>query len=645
VACCLVLAALVSVPLHAAESAKKNVKGGASTVMDKDWQKTFALMKERNDAVAGKLLNWIYVTETNMPMETQDLIRFADENPDWPRLGDFRDKIEDGVSTSGLKPHETAEWFRHNQPESVKGMKAFMAALLSFGRVEEARHALAAFWSEVELDKSETASVAARYRLYLSPSQSIARLDNLIWEGRYSEAEYMMPLVDEGTRAEGQARIAFARNASKSLKLFSAVPARLQKGQGLLFERARWHRRKNEDGRALDIINSALQGVVTHPEAWWNEQSILARRAMEDRDFSKAYSIVSRHQLKSGVDYAQAEWLRGWLELRFMKKPGAAYKRFSDLYGRVQSAISKSRAAYWTARAAEKSHLKDEAQAWDKLSAVYLSTYYGQLSYEKLYGTPSADKAKEAPPDPQVVKGFEGRELVHAVRILQHTGLERFIDSFLAKMLVEAKNKTDYQLIARLARETGRDYYAVGANKDIQQKLGGYILADGYPLLGQMPSGKPEKALVHAIIYRESMFNPNAASPAGALGLMQLMPATAKAVSKSAKARYKKERLTDDPGYNVLVGSAYLASLIDDYHGYFPFAIAAYNAGPSNVAAWVKSAGNPAKGAIDIVDWVEMISNYETRNYVQRVMEAWYMYRLRLHQKPMTVMDFGGGAP
>jgi soluble lytic murein transglycosylase len=218
-------------------------------------------------------------------------------------------------------------------------------------------------------------------------------------------------------------------------------------------------------------------------------------------------------------------------------------------------------------------------------------------------------------------------------------GLQKFADPFLARLVADAEDITDYQLAARLAHETGRDYYAVQANKDVQMKQGLYLAESGYPLLSFSPPPAPEKPLIHAIIHRESMYNPQAMSSVGALGLMQLMPGTAKAVSKRKKLAFSKDRLTADPKYNVQIGAAYFEGLMKDYEDYYPFAIAAYNAGPVNVRKWIDAFGDPARGQIPVVDWVEMISNYETRNYVQRVMESFYMYRLRLHQVPVTVED------
>jgi soluble lytic murein transglycosylase len=185
----------------------------------------------------------------------------------------------------------------------------------------------------------------------------------------------------------------------------------------------------------------------------------------------------------------------------------------------------------------------------------------------------------------------------------------------------------------------------VQANKDCQQTLGQFLFAEGYPALHVLPLQSPEKSLVHAIIHRESMFNPAAMSPVGARGLMQLMPATASQMAKKAGERYNADRLISDPRYNTLLGSTYLHDLVDNYGGFYPMAIGAYNAGPGNVKSWIADFGDPRKdgvnkGGMNIIDWVEHIPIYETRNYIQRVMESYYIYRLRFGMEPKTILDF-----
>nr|MDP9196780.1 lytic transglycosylase domain-containing protein [Pseudomonadota bacterium] len=141
---------------------------------------------------------------------------------------------------------------------------------------------------------------------------------------------------------------------------------------------------------------------------------------------------------------------------------------------------------------------------------------------------------------------------------------------------------------------------------------------------------QPEKALVHALIRQESTFNAGAISSAGARGLMQLMPATARQVARQEGLPHQPARLTEDPAYNIRLGAAYLERMLDQFGGSPVLAIAAYNAGPSRVREWVGKLGQPGDRPEEVVDWIEQIPFSETRNYVQRVLENLQVYRQRL---------------
>jgi len=604
---------------------------------DKDLQKTVNLLSQRQDPLVRKLLVWLYATESKVPMHAPDLIAFAHNNPNWPRLHVLREKVERNMQGT-VGTDDAITWFRNNPPRTYQGMKLYLNALAARGQTEEARKALVTFWTGAKLERKEAQSLIGIYGRYLTAHDHAMRLDKLIWEERYAEADVALSFAGPAARAIGAARLALARDAANASTLISALPPALQNSEGVAFERMRWRRKRGMDSGALEML--ALRPKDTpHGEAWWREINIIGRRALERRDYKGAYAIFSRHGLSTGSGYAQAEWLCGWLSLRFLNQPGEAYQRFSGLYDKVQAAISKSRAAYWSARAATTLNEPALATEWHKKSALYLSSYYGQLSHAALFGPAKPSNIRDPIILPEKLQSFENDERVRVVRLLHRAELRDFIDVFLARLLADATSEADYLLTARLARETGRYYYAVQANKDVQQKLGRFLPGEGYPTLPSLPLAVPEKALVHAIIHRESMFNTEAQSPVGARGLMQLMPATAKAVSREIGQGYTLERLTRDPRYNMTLGSTYLHSMVRRFDGFYPMAMAAYNAGPGRVDQWISAFGDPRKGEIDVIDWVELLPIYETRNYIQRVMESYHMYRLRFGEDGVVITD------
>lgn len=608
----------------------------AAAGTDKDWQKSLA---GKNGEVAQKLLMWLKVTETDQPVKTRELIRFTRENPGWPRLHIFRERVEKDIENS-LHAAEIAVWFEQNPPKTAEGLKTYISALIHLGHDDRAKNVLRKFWLSAELDRKETASLAKEFKKLFSPTDHLDRLDSLLWGQRYQESEYMLLLVDNDHSALAQARIALGRMSPKVNKLVHKVPAALRNDSGLIYDRLKWRRQMNKDTDAIDLLRYTPKNQA-HADLWWRERNILARRAIEKRDYADAYKIILNHGMTSGADYSQAEWTLGWLALRFLHQPDKAYRHFEDVYQAVSSAVSRSRAVYWLARAAEAMDQKSSAKNWDKIGAQFPSTFYGQLSAKKI-NTP-IDAAQFADDTAPAAEEFEESETVQTIRLLRGIGQIQSATPFFIKLLDKAKDRQDFVLIAKLARETGRLYFAVEANKQMQQRLGDFMITEGYPLLPSLSISQPESALIHAIVYRESMFDALAASSAGARGLMQLMPRTAKHVSKNIGKRFTVNKLTENPQYNVELGASYLQHLLKSYDGSYPLAIAAYNAGPGNVDEWIREFGDPRKGKVNIVDWIEEIPFYETRNYIQRVMESYYIYKLKMSENPKTVLDFGRG--
>ncbi|MFH1158538.1 MAG: lytic transglycosylase domain-containing protein [Pseudomonadota bacterium] len=626
------------VPLPSARSEKPawDVFSGAP---DQDWQKTFRALKKSRDPVAGKLLVWLTVTETGIPVAPDDLILFTLENPGWPKLHAFHSRIEGNIGASSFRSRELIAWFARNPPKSADGLQTYMTELLRNGQKDKAGTALKKFWRSAELNQKETAALAGLYRNFFSATDHADRLDNLLWKRRYQEASYTLPLAGKDTRSLGKARIALGRLSSKSPELVRAVPDRHRSDEGFMYDRIRWRRQMNMDDDAFDLLRQMPMNP-RHPELWWQERNILARRALEKGNAARAYKIAREHGMTSGDDYAHAEWLLGWISLRFLDQPDIANRHFDNFRKAVSSAISRARAAYWLARTAEALKQKSISRNWDLLAAQFPSTYYGQLSFERLYGSGNIPQFRDDQVFPKTLQEFERDEMVQAVRLLAGAGLSRVADPFFAKLLKDATKRSDFAMIARLARETGRPYFSVEANKQLQQKLGELLFTEGYPLFSALPIDRPESALVHAIVYRESMFDTAATSLAGAKGLMQLMPGTAKTVSKNIGKKFTSGKLTENPQYNIELGASYLQSMLDAYDGFYPLAVAAYNAGPRNVDQWISQFGDPRSGRVDIIDWVEQIPFYETRNYVQRVMESYYVYKLRLFERPKTILEF-----
>lgn len=584
------------------------------------------LAAQGSDPLPAKIVRWIALA-TPAGGSFQEIADFLRQNPDWPNQNQLRRQAEKAMPLD-LDETQVLAWFRQFAPLSNDGVMRFADTLLATGGTEQAVKLVRARWVEASFTPDEEQAFLARYRSHLRQQDHKARIDRLLWDKQEAAVRRMLPFFDEAYDTLIEARIALdgdGRNADAAL---ARVPDSLKEDPGLLFDRARYRRRKGDDAGALEILTRA-PADMGRPQAWWTERHILARRAIERGEHNLAYRLVKAHGQTDGSGLAEAEFLAGFIALRFLDQPSDAFQHFHKLYRSVTAPISKARGAFWCGRAAEAVGETSQAREWYERAAQYGTTFYGQLAALHVSGGKVT-----LPAEPPVANAeattFERREVVRATRVLAEIvgPDDDRLTSFLRRISLDSKSPGDYVLASRLAREVGRRDLAVAAAKDAAQN-GIFLVEAGYPVISARPPA-PEIALVHSIIRQESTFNPQIVSSAGARGLMQLMPATAQLVAGKLGVKHANAKLTADPEYNVRLGSAYLADLIDRFNGSYVLAIAGYNAGPGRVSQWLNSYGDPRGGAIDMVDWIELIPIYETRNYVQRVMEAMLVYRVRL---------------
>ncbi|HWK43142.1 MAG TPA: lytic transglycosylase domain-containing protein, partial [Stellaceae bacterium] len=366
------------------------------------------------------------------------------------------------------------------------------------------------------------------------------------------------------------------------------------------------------------------------PIAWWPDRQILARRELNNGNISQAYSLVADTQLTDGAPVAEAEFLAGWIAFRFLRDPERGLKHFTRLYDTATLPLSLSRGAYWAGRASAALDKPADAASWYEKASTYPTTYYGQLAIAQM-GLPWLTKpAPEPKASAAETTAFNKRDLVRVVRILAFVNEQDRMKPFMNRLSELAKTPADHALIADMADDLGRLELGVAAAKRASYR-GITLTRAGYPIIS-LPevTGGPEHALLLALIRQESAFETGALSPAGARGLMQLMPATANQVAKSLQLPYSPDRLTSDGIFNVTLGQAYFGGVLNGFNGSYVLAVAGYNAGPGRVRQWVRDYGDPRQTDIDVVDWVEQIPFNETRNYVQRVLEGLQVYRLRI---------------
>jgi len=630
--------ALVPAPAAAAgEGAAAALRAALALAAARDWPRAVAAAAGAG-AVGQDVIEWMRIRDGAGDVAAARA--FLARRPDWPGLPLLREKAEAALAAPGgpaADPAAVLAFFRDAPPVTGAGARALAAALAAAGRAGEAEaEAVRAWTAGVPMTAGDEADLLGRHGRALARHHA-ARLDLLLWQGRDGEARRLLPLVDAGRRRLAEARLALqSREAGVDARV-AAVPADLAADAGLARDRFVWRMRADRYEAAAELIleRSESAARLGDPAAWAERRALLARREAREGDARRAYRIAARHHLAGGgAEVAELEFLAGFVALRRLGDPARALGHFRTLERAVTTPISLARALYWQGRAEEAMGDTAAAAASFARAARHQTAYYGQLA---------AERAGIAM-DPRLVTpgragdwrqaGFRRSSVFAAATLLAAAGDTALARRFLLH-LAEGLDASGLALLADYALAAGEANWAVTIAKQAAGR--GVILPAAYfPLVdlgARHDRVAPELAL--AIARRESEFDPAVVSPAGARGLMQVMPATAERMARALGLPWDPDRLTRDGAYNARLGLAYLAELEDEFGANPALLAAAYNAGPGRPRAWLDTIGDPRTGAVDPVDWVETVPFAETRSYIMRVVESLPIYRARLAGRPL----------
>jgi soluble lytic murein transglycosylase len=592
------------------------------------WKEARRLAETAKDPLPAKVIQWLDLTRPGPGRDFKEMSDFLRANPDWPLRYTLTQQAERAMPEY-LKPQDVLKWFGEREPSTAEGAVKLAGALIATRQEKRAEQIIQSAWIELDFAKDDEQVFLQRFGHLLHSAQHWARLDRLLWDGARDQAQRMLPKVDAGQQALAKARIKLADQSKDAEASVAAVPQELRKDPGLIFERARLLRRKERFNEAAALLDPPPQGAL-RPELMWAELKKACRGSLDEGNVSAAYRLAAAHGTANGETFAEGEFLAGWIALRFLEDAPTAMKHFTALYAGTTSIISQSRGAYWAGRAAEQMGDVAKAQDWYKAAAKGMTSFYGQLAAEHLNDGRQLRLSGTAKPTAKEKALFDKRELVRVVRMLTALGEGDRTRLFLSKLMEQSSRPAEYQLIAALGVEINRKDFAVAVAKEARTR-GTEMIDYLYPVI-KLPGGKePEPALVLGIIRQESAFEVGAMSDAGARGLMQLLPGTAKGVAKQAGIKYAAKRLSTDPSYNITLGRAYLDELLSRFGGSYVLTAAAYNAGPNRVRDWISTYGDPRQRSIDVIDWIESIPFDETRNYVMRIIENTQVYRARLN--------------
>ena len=622
------LAGLGAAPALAYDAKEINALQAAQGLTDhQDWEGAGAAALAAG-AVGADVIEWERLRAGDGLLG--DYEGFLARRPDWPGLPFLKGAGEVAVARSN-DPARVLAYFGTDMPKTAAGALALMQAFEAKGRHADAVTEAVRAWTELKFTNDQQLQIMAGYSADLKVAHEV-RLDRILWDGgRSDEAARMLPLVSKAWVALAQARLALRADKAGVAGLVTAVPAPLKDDAGLAFERFLYRMRHDNyaDAATLIIDRSASAKRLGDPTQWADKRASLARYLMRSGDAKTAYKVASSHQLTDASDYGDLEFLSGYIALRKLNDPARAEKHCARLMG-ATTPISQSRALYWMGRAYEAAGDKARAQTNYGQAARFQTSYYGMLAAERLGLTLDASLLSTTPPSGSwKTAGFAKSSVLEAALRMAQAGNEQLSARFLLQLGLGLSDQ-DLGTLASMSLSFGQYRSAVLIAKAAAER--GVIFPAAYfPVPDMVPDHLAvSRALALSIARRESEFDPEARSGAGALGLMQLLPATAAKVAKDQGLDYSAAKLASDPVYNATLGAAYLKEMVDEFGPAVTLIASGYNAGPRRPREWIAAYGDPRLAATDVVDWVENIPFAETRTYVMRVAEGVVIYRAKL---------------
>ncbi|CAN7569991.1 transglycosylase SLT domain-containing protein [Pararhizobium sp. LjRoot238] len=632
------------VSASAAVPVNSNLKAGLDALSNKDAGRAIAARDAMAKGTLDRhILTWAIAVSGQKGVPSFEIAEAQQELKGWPGLGALRANSERALYRENPPSSDVLSAFGTTRPETADGTIILARALQANGDKTAAAKLLRGLWSKDALDKATETKILVEFPSLLTTADHKRRMEMLLYRDRQDQAARFSDLGK--AQSLYRAWVAVAKKARNAAALIAAVDPSWAKEPAYLFIRVEYLRKQEKYEAAAKLLAGLPKDkdALVNAAEWWVEQRIISRGLLDQGKFKAAYRIAANHVATDPADIVDAEFHAGWYALRGLEDAATAARHFQRILQASNRPISVSRAWYWLGRAVE-AGAPGNADDYYAKAATLPGTFYGQLAAARLgrkslnvtYPSPNADDRSR----------FESREAVRAIARLEAAGHGWRADSLYRTLAEELTSPGELAILCARAEKAGGHQLSLQVGK-LAFGRGIDVAALAFPI-GVIPAtaniSGSGKALAYAIARQESAFNPTAISPANARGLLQILPGTAKGVAGRLGLAYSKERLTTDTAYNATLGAQYLGEQIDDFGGSYILTFIAYNAGPRRVPEWIGRFGDPrGKSIDDVVDWIERIPFAETRNYVQRVMENYQVYKSRLGQTADIVHDLRMG--
>ena len=627
------------------------------------------LMKLHNKHLYQALFNIVLYNKYGDPdslndITFSDISRFIADNGYYPNIGRLKDNLENLIVAKKI-PYATYEpYFMKSPPKSFAIRNHILEEKLVFlnsysgkdfanqeQRIADIRSSIADIWVNYDLNAEESEEFIKKYGSQLSQVDHLKKIEKLLWQEKFDSAKNILYLVDKDYQILFSAVIKINESGYKYVRgSISAVPRRLRNSELLNYARLIAYHNAKKEGKVISLLQK-MPAINKKPVKWWKLRHLYGRELLKTQDYQDSYDIISNHGLDAeSYQFSEAEWLAGWIALRFLDDPKSAVRHFTNMYNNVSYPISVSRASYWLGMSFESLDDSQKAMEWYKTASAYPTYFYGQVAMHKyrmisknieLTNFSLPTKPEISSSDSKIISYKMALRTAYLLILMndKSEGLK------IIKNIIDGLNsKGKIAAIISLVEEIGDEelthkLYRYANRKNV------FFINKQFKIIDQIRD-IPNSALIHALIKQESGFARSALSSAGAVGFMQIMPDTAKQVAKKLRIKYSSDGLSRDIEYNIKIGSYYINSLLKKFDNSKVLAIASYNAGPNSAKRWVDEFYDPRKyndtrqydgNDLDkVIDWIELVTYGETRNYIQRVMENLLVYKYLMSYNDLT---------
>lgn len=571
-----------------------------------------------------------------------DYARFLNANPGWPGETAMRRAAEKAM-VPGENALTVLAFFRDQLPESGNGFARLAEAYAATGKPAEAAAAARDAMASADLSLTDEQRIGSRFWNSLTPTDHDRRVDALLFAKKPNDAQRALAYAPPARQAAFSARIAMQTSAANSDQLYRAVESQVATDAGLLMDRLRFLKDTYGNVAGARWL-AARPHQFTHrpaePERFYDMLLVLARAAWAAGNYQQAYDIARQvdDSLPPGADvtlqpygvrdnYTSLTWTAGEAAMSGLRRYADAAREFVKYSKGGRSLQVSSKGYYWAGRALLFANRATEANAYFQQAAAYPELFYGQLALERLGRPVPAPGGLPAMLATDAQRSaFQQKRLVRATRLLGQQGRRDEQALFVRALAESLDSEAERVLAVELSQQIYRPDLAVWTARAARNNGQAFYVRSAFPTHQSQVQGGRMWSMTHGITRQESSFDRSAVSWAGARGLMQLMPGTAREQAGKMGLAYDYSRLTTDPNYNVSLGSAYYARLLNTWGGNHVLAVASYNAGAGNVRKWVRAYGDPRQPGADVVRWIERIPFTETRGYIQRVLENSVVY-------------------